>query len=97
MAANLPRPSEKALREPRLFLRVLTRSGALFDGEVDSVSSVNQKGAFDVLRRHSQFISIIKDKIVIRMLDGTKREIPVDNAVMRVKGELVQVFLGIKQ
>lgn len=82
---------------PRLFLKVITRQGVLFDAEVDSVSSVNNRGPFDVLRQHAQFITIIKDKVTIRKLDNTIQEIPVDNAVMRVKGELVQVFLGVKQ
>jgi len=84
-------------KEPKLFLKVITRQGILFDGEIKSVSSTNEAGNFDVLRKHAQFISIIKNKIVIRKLDDTVNEIPVDNAIMRVKGEQVQVFLGIKQ
>ncbi len=84
-------------KEPKLFLKVITRQGILFDGEIKSVSSTNEAGNFDVLRKHAQFISIIKNKIVIRKLDDTINEIPVDNAIMRVKGEQVQVFLGIKQ
>jgi F0F1-type ATP synthase epsilon subunit len=81
----------------RLFLKVITRQGELFDGEVKSLSSSNAEGVFDVLREHTQFISIIKEKLTIRKLDNSVQEIPVDNAIMRVKGELVQVFLGIKQ
>lgn len=84
-------------RVPRLFLKVITRGGVLFDSEVNSVSSTNNRGPFDVLRQHTQFISIVKDRITIRKLDNAIQEIPVDNAVMRVKDELVQVFLGIKQ
>lgn len=82
---------------PRLFLKILTRQGILFDSEVDSVSSTNSEGKFDVLRQHTQFISIIKDKITIRTLDGKVQELAVDNAVMRVKDGQIQVFLGIKQ
>ncbi len=82
---------------PRLFLTILTRQGILFDSEVESVSSTNEEGRFDVLREHTQFISIVKDKITIRLLDGKIQEVPVDNAVMRVKAGKIQVFLGIKQ
>lgn len=81
----------------RLFLKIFTRQGILFDSEVDSLTSKNTEGTFDVLRQHAQFISIIKEKIIIRNINGKIQEVPVDNAVMRVKGELVQVFLGIKQ
>lgn len=80
-----------------LRLKIITRQGTLFDNEVRSVSSRNDEGPFDVLQKHTQFISIIKDKITIRLTDGKVQEVPVDNGVMRVKGELVQVFLGIKQ
>jgi len=93
VAASLP----QGVAEPKLFLKVLTRQGTMFYSEVKSLSSSNPQGRFDVLRRHAQFISIIKDKITIRLMDNTVREIPVDNAVMRVKGELIQIFLGIKQ
>ena len=86
-----------ALNKPeRLYLKIFTRQGILFDSEIASLSSTNIEGKFDVLRQHAQFISIIKDKITIRMLDGKVQEISVDNAVMRVKGEVIQVFLGIK-
>lgn len=80
-----------------LHLKIITRQGVLFDNQVISVSSKNDAGPFDVLEKHTQFISIIKDKVVIRLQGGKVQEVPVDNAVMRVKGELVQVFLGIKQ
>jgi F0F1-type ATP synthase epsilon subunit len=82
---------------PRLFLKVITRQGILFDKEIKSLSSTNTEGAFDVLQKHAQFISIINNKLTVRLIDGTVQEIPVQNGVMRVKGEIVQVFLGIKQ
>lgn len=80
-----------------LRLKIITRQGTLFDGEVKSLTSKNDSGTFDVLQKHAQFISIIKEKIIIRLQSGQVQEVPVDNGVMRVKGELVQVFLGIKQ
>lgn len=83
--------------DPKLFLKIITRQGVPFNGEIKSLSSTNEHGAFDVLQKHTQFISIIKKKLTIRMLDNSVREIPIDNAVMRVKGSEVQVYLGIKQ
>ena len=82
---------------PKLFLKVITRQGVLFNAEITSLSSANATGPFDVLKEHTQFISIIKDKIIIRLPDGKVQEMPVDNGVMRVKGQIIQVFLGIKQ
>jgi len=81
----------------RLFLKVLTRRGPSFDAEVASITGFNDTGEFDVLPEHAQFISLIKDKLVVRLLDGKTQEIPVDNAIMRVQGENILVFVGIKQ
>lgn len=81
----------------KLYLSVITREGVQFDGEVESITSYNDSGRFDVLRDHAQFISIIKDKVVVRQIDGATKEFPVENAIMRVKGTQVEVFLGIKQ
>lgn len=81
----------------KLFLRILTRRGVLFEQEVESITSYNDTGRFDVLREHAQFISIIKDKIITRLQNGKDQQIPVDSGIMRVKGEIVEVFLGIKQ
>lgn len=86
-----------AVNNQKLILTVLTRRGVIFDQEVLSLTSYNDTGRFDVLQEHAQFISIIKDKIIARLLDGRDQQIPVSNGIMRVKGEKVEVFLGIKQ
>jgi len=86
-----------ASQKKKLYLTIRTRRGVMYDGEVQSITSFNDKGEFDVLREHTQFISIIKNRVVITQLDGEEREFPVDNAIMRVKREYVEVFLGVKQ
>lgn len=79
----------------RLYLRVINREKVVYDGEVESVSSVNDKGEFDVLALHSRFISIIQDRLVIRELDGSVVEQKVEKGIMRVHEKGVQVFLGL--
>jgi len=86
-----------AAKPEHLYLKVRTRRGISFESEIQSLTGFNEVGRFDVLRKHAQFISHIKDKIIVRMLDGTTKEIPVENSIMRVKGEKVLVFVGIKQ
>lgn len=86
-----------AASKQKLILTVHTRRGVIFEQEVESITSYNDTGRFDVLLQHAQFISLIKNKVVARLLDGRDQQIPVDNAIMRVKGEKVEVYLGIKQ
>ena len=87
-------PSDKS--DQSLFLKVRTRENVLFDGEVDSLTSVNEAGRFDVLKKHANFISLIKDYIVIRDLKGDKREIKIGKGIMKILDNKVSVYLGIK-
>lgn len=81
----------------RIFLKVYTRQGITFNSEVNSITGYNDKGTFDVLKQHAQFISLVKKVLIVRLLDNKVQEIPVDNSIMRVKSETVEVFIGIKQ
>ena len=76
-------------------LSVLTRQAVLFEGEVKTVSSVNDTGIFDVLEQHTSFISLIKDKLVIHTLDGKEQEMKIQDGIMRVYKNEVSVFLGL--
>jgi F0F1-type ATP synthase epsilon subunit len=80
-----------------LYVSVRSREGILFEGNAVSVSSFNQKGKFDVLLEHANFISLIKDKLTIRKREGQDQEIAVDNGIMKVSGNVVDVYLGIKK
>ena len=40
-------------------LLVKSREGILYQGEVESMTSFNEKGEFDILSRHANFISLI--------------------------------------
>lgn len=79
-----------------IYLRVGTRDKVLFEDKVESFSSVNEEGAFDVLSRHANFVSLIRKSIVIRKLDGKKEEIKINgDGVLRVVKNKAEAFLGI--
>ena len=80
-----------------LNLKIQTREDILYKGEVDSLSSVNNTGKFDVLRQHANFISMIKDYLIIREINGKEREVKLGTGIMRVAGNKVNVYLGIKK
>lgn len=76
-------------------LTVRDRSGLLFSGDVLAVSSYNDKGPFDVLAQHGNFIAVIEKRLTLRLADGKTKEIPVDKGVMHVKQGEVNVFMGV--
>ncbi len=77
-------------------LRVIAREGILFEDDVTSISSYNEKGLFDVLAQHANFISLLQKSMQIIDLQGQKKEITFPNALMKVSQNHVNVYLGIE-
>ena len=75
---------------------VLSRGGILYKGAVKSITSINEQGRFDVLPHHANFISLIKDTLIIRELDGRVKELKVGNGILRVTEKAVEVYLGVE-
>lgn len=80
-----------------LSVTIRNRDGIIFQTEAKSLSAKNKIGKFDVLRGHANFISIITEGLVIELQDGTKKEFAVDSGVLKVKENIVDIYLGIKK
>jgi F0F1-type ATP synthase epsilon subunit len=81
-----------------IHLKVVSREGIVFDGDVASVTSFNDKGRFDVLPSHANFISLIEKSLVIRGSDKKdEKELTFDVALMRVVDNNIEVYLGVKE
>ncbi len=83
------------LREKSLHLIVRTPEKTVYEGEAKAVSSVNEKGPFDVLSAHQNFITLIKENLSIIDASGEKQDFPVQGGVMRVHENEVTIFLGV--
>lgn len=77
-------------------LTIHDRTGVIFDGEVRAISAINSRGMFDVLPIHSNFISVLRKKVILHKTDGSKLEIHLDSGVLRVLLGKVVVYLGLK-
>ena len=78
-----------------LNVSIRSRQGLVFEGQVQTVSSYNRIGLFDVLPRHANFVSMIKDKVILVKPDKKRLEITLDTGVMMVQENNVQIFLGV--
>lgn len=78
-----------------IMLTIRNRTAVVFREPVKAVTSVNDKGRFDILPDHTNFISIITDYIIIHKKDGTKQEMKITRGVMKVQQNNVMVYLGI--
>lgn len=76
-------------------LIIQERNGKIYDGKVKSVSSVNQKGPFDILPEHEQFVSTLNSYIIARLEDDNEKRWEIENGILRVKDGVVEIYLGI--
>lgn len=81
--------------DKNITINIKNRQGTMFSDTVKAVSSYNDKGPFDILSEHENFISLIKQKIVIHKLDNKTQEFKIDNGVLRVYKNNVNIFIGI--
>jgi F0F1-type ATP synthase epsilon subunit len=66
-----------------------------YRGPAAALSSENGLGSFDVLPGHTNFITLIFNKLTIFTQDKKKIEYKFKRGVLEVSDNLVRVFLGI--
>lgn len=91
-------PKDKK-QEPAAVLRlnILNLDKVVFEGHVRAISTFNEKGPLDILYMHENFISIIKKSVKVYKLDGTEQIFEIDEGIMKVMGNRVDVYLGLKK
>lgn len=79
------------------FLKVTIKhkDNTFSEEEVKAISSVNEKGPFDLLPMHENFISIIKDKVILHKTGGGSKQIDLERGVLKIFKNEVHIFLGI--
>lgn len=65
----------------------------VYKGIVENITAINSKGVFDILGVHENFITIIKDKIIIRSKVET-HEFPIVQGILKVEENVVHIFIG---
>jgi len=78
-----------------LDLIIRNKQGVVYNDNVEAVSSKNDKGVFDILPEHENFISIIKQSIVIHKKINENQEMKIDNGILRAYKNKVNIYIGI--
>jgi F0F1-type ATP synthase epsilon subunit len=74
---------------------VRDENGEAFQGEVTSISSSNEKGPFDMLYEHTNFITLIREKLVLGLPSGQTKEFTLESGILRCFSSQVEIFLGV--
>ncbi len=77
-------------------VKVRDTENILYEGEIDRISSFNEVGPFDVYPMHANFISILHQQLTLYHKKQKVKELKFDQAVMKVKKDIVHIFLGIE-
>ena len=84
------------LETPILTVIIRNKDKVLYSGQAFAISATNDKGPFDILAEHENFISTIKDKVIIRPTTKEKTEIQIENGLLRVYKDKVYVYVNFK-
>lgn len=79
----------------KIKLIVQSPDETLFEGEAYAVSSINQKGEFDILPGHTNFVSLITDILVIHISETESKDYPITTGLLKVADNSVEVYLGV--
>ena len=79
-----------------LNIQIINGDKVIYEGEATSLSSRNEKGRFDILPLHTNYISLIKDFILVNQTDGKQNQVVIKTGIMRVYDNTVQIFLGFE-
>ncbi len=79
-----------------LKVKVSDTENIIFEGEVDRISSFNEVGPFDVYPMHANFISIIQKELSLYQHNKKIKEVKMEQAIMKVKQDVVHIYLGIE-
>ncbi len=88
--------TEPAISRLLLHVVVKDKKGVIVEEDVKAVSSYNEVGLFDVLAMHTNFISLIRKKLIIHRPQGDK-EIKIGTGLMKVDENNVQIYLGLPE
>lgn len=85
------------MSDPKTFkVKVRDTENILFEGDIDRISSFNEVGPFDIYPMHANFISIIRQELTLYKGHEKVKELKFEQAVMKVKADVAQIFLGIE-
>ncbi len=84
------------LKPSKFHLEVNGPTGTIFAGDVKAATLINELGPFDVVEKHTNFISAIREKIIIYLLDDQTKEIPIELGIIKITRKGVEIFLGIE-
>ena len=90
---------ETILTDPKgklLTVTVKSPGQTVFSGWALAVTSMNERGRFDVLPYHANFISLIKETVIIHQENDKELTLPLETGIIKVYEDTVHILIGIQ-
>lgn len=82
--------------EQNIVVTIYNLESTLYEGKVNALTSVNERGKFDILPLHSNFISIVTDYLILHESNGNKKEFKLSEGVLKMSNNQAFIFLGLE-
>jgi F0F1-type ATP synthase epsilon subunit len=90
-----PSPKDDQKQNPPLQVTMRSREKVLYKGVATTVSSENERGPFDILVSHANFISLIHNYVIIDHGLPTEQSFQIDKGIMYVASNKIDIYVGI--
>lgn len=80
----------------KFHLKVYSPFKTYYEGDVTSVSAINDTGPFDILAKHHNFLTLLNPcELIIRSTDHKDEKVTITRGIMQVRADDVVVFLDV--
>ncbi len=79
----------------KLFISIKSKEKNLFNGLANTVTSINERGIFDILPFHTNFITLVTDYVIVDKGLSTEQKFQIDKGVLYVLSNKVDIHVGI--
>ena len=78
-----------------LTVSIKSKNKNLYEGSVTTLTSKNDRGVFDILSFHTNFITLIREYIIIDKGLPTEKGFNFEKGVLYVLSNKVEIYVGI--
>ncbi len=72
---------------------IQNRQRILLQEELKAVTSYNERGIFDVLPEHANFICLIKEFLMVHRKNGKVDQLKIERGILKVQKNTVHIYL----
>lgn len=79
----------------QLKVSIKSKNKMLYEGDVSTLTSKNERGIFDILFLHTNFITLVSEYVIIDKGLSTEKRFDFEKGVLYVLSNKVDVYVGI--